>query len=102
MPENPSFRIDLYVKPGARSDAVGGTFDGALIVRVTAPPDRGRANKAVCEQVAEAFGVRRSAVTLIRGGQSRRKTVEVDPDGVGRLGGAGAFERRLSELRMMP
>lgn len=88
-------RVLLRVKPGASRTAVGGRYDGgggsALVVAVGARAVEGQATKAVLDAVAAAFGVRRSAVTLVRGATSRDKLVEVDGDDV-KLGA------RLAEL----
>jgi uncharacterized protein (TIGR00251 family) len=48
------------------------------MVRVSAPAVEGRANQAVVEAMAEAFGVKRNAVTVVSGPASRRKIVEVE------------------------
>ena len=75
-------RILLRVKPGASRTAVGGRYDGpsgpALVVAVGARAVEGQATKAVLAAVAAAFGVRRSAVTLVHGATSRDKVVEVE------------------------
>lgn len=75
-------RILLRVKPGASRTAVGGLYDGpggpALVVAVPARAVEGQATKAVLAAIAEAFGVRRSMVTLVRGATSRDKLVEVE------------------------
>ncbi|NEA30754.1 DUF167 domain-containing protein [Streptomyces sp. SID13031] len=88
-------RILLRVRPGASRSAVGGRYDGvagpALVVAVAARAVEGRATKAVLESVAAAFGVRRAAVTLVRGATSRDKLIDVDGD-------EDAIRRRLSEL----
>jgi uncharacterized protein YggU (UPF0235/DUF167 family) len=58
------------------------------LVRVTAAPDDGKANTAVCRVVAEAFGVPKSAVAVVRGHSARTKTLEVGgatPEDVARL-----------------
>lgn len=77
-------RILLRVKPGASRTAVGGRYDGpggpALVVAVAARAVEGQATKAVLQAVATAFGVRRSAVTLVRGSTSRDKLVDVEGD----------------------
>ncbi|MCB0999803.1 MAG: DUF167 domain-containing protein [Acidimicrobiales bacterium] len=70
----------MHVRPGAKRTAVGGAHDGALAVAVTAPPADGKANEAVCVAVAAAFGVRASAVEIVRGHTSRRKHVRVKLD----------------------
>ncbi|WP_442913296.1 DUF167 domain-containing protein [Kribbella sp. CA-293567] len=71
----------LRVRPGASRTSVGGRYDGpsgeALVVAVAARAVEGQATKAVLEAITAAFGVRRSAVRLVRGATSRDKVVEV-------------------------
>lgn len=82
-------RITIRVRPGTAQTGVGGTHDGALVVRVAARAVEGRATEAALAAVAEAFGVRRPAVRLVSGATSRTKVVEIDdlglPDGAARL-----------------
>jgi uncharacterized protein (TIGR00251 family) len=73
--ERVSFTI--RVTPRASANAVGGERDGALLVRVSAPPVEGKANDAVVELLAEALNVPRSAVHLERGAAARSKRVSV-------------------------
>lgn len=47
-------------------------------MRVTAPPEGGKANAAACRVVASALHLPKSAVRVIRGDTSRHKTLEVD------------------------
>ena len=49
-----------------------------VCVSVTAPPDGGKANKAVCKTVAAAIGVAKSAVSVAGGATSRRKRLAVE------------------------
>jgi uncharacterized protein YggU (UPF0235/DUF167 family) len=71
-------RVRLRVRPGAGRTRVGGSHDGALVVRVAAPAVDGRATEAALAAAAAAFGVRRSAVTLVTGATSRTKVVDVE------------------------
>ncbi len=71
-------RVEVHVKPNARCTEVGGSHDGALVVRVTERPERARATEAALAAVADALGVPRGAVTLVRGASSRRKLFEID------------------------
>jgi uncharacterized protein (TIGR00251 family) len=48
-----------------------------LALRVAAPPADGRANAAVIELLAATFGVRASAVEIVRGASSRRKRIRI-------------------------
>jgi len=55
-----------------------GLRNGVLVVRVMAPPLDGRANEGVCRLLADVLGVRRSAVTIVRGDRARDKLVAVE------------------------
>ena len=66
-------RVTVHATAAARRTHVGGQHDGALRVSVTAPADRGRANKAIIKALAEAFDVSRSLVELTSGATHRRK-----------------------------
>ena len=69
--------FDVWLKPGARHDAVLGWHEGALRAEVKAPPIEGRANAALQALLADVLGVPRSAVQVVKGGKSRRKGVFV-------------------------
>ena len=81
-------RITIRVRPGSARPGVGGEQAGALVVRVGAQAVDGRATRAALAAVADAFGVRRDAVTLVTGKTSRTKVVEV----------AGGDPRVLADL----
>ncbi len=68
----------VRVQPRApRSEIVGWRADGALSVRVAAPPVEGQANAAVAALLARALGVRAAAVTIAHGARGRDKLVRV-------------------------
>jgi len=67
--------LPVRVQPGARRTGIVGEQAGALKVAVTAPPQDGRANKAVIEVVHETLGIKRSQVELLSGLTSRDKKV---------------------------
>ena len=71
-------RVSIRVRPGSARQRVGGSHDGALVVRVSAPAVGGRATAAALAAIAEAFGVRPHAVHLVTGATSRTKVVDVD------------------------
>ncbi len=70
---------------------VGGSYDGALQVRVRARAIDGAANAEACSLLADAFGVRPSAVRCEHGAHSRIKLVAVD-------GGNDVLSSRLAAL----
>ena len=65
--------LPVRAQPGARRAGVQGEQAGALKVAVTAPPEDGRANQALVEELRKALKVRRSQVELIAGHTSRDK-----------------------------
>lgn len=69
--------FSVRVTPRASANAIAGERDGALLVRVTAPPVEGKANDAVVALLADALGVPRSEVRLERGAAARTKVVSV-------------------------
>ena len=70
-------RLRIKVVPKSSRDRVAGRVGGAVKVCVTAAPEKGKANKAVVGVLAKALGVPRSAVRIIAGRTSPRKTVEI-------------------------
>ena len=71
-------RLRVKVAPkSSRNEIAGVMADGTLKIRVQAPPDKGKANAAVCELLAEAFGVGPRDVTIVSGLGSPLKHVRV-------------------------
>lgn len=71
-------RLSVKVVPHAARTELVGWIGDALKVRVTAPPERGKANAAVIEALAMAVGVARERVHLIAGEARERKVFAVD------------------------
>ena len=70
-------RLRLRVAPGASAPAVVGRHGDSWKVRVPAAPERGKANEAVLALLADALAVPRASVTLVSGGASRNKIVQL-------------------------
>jgi uncharacterized protein len=93
-----STRLRLRVAPGASRAGVVGRHGDAWKVRVTAPPEDGRANDAVVRLLAETLAVPRTSVSLVSGHGGRDKIVELTGLGPSqvesRLSSAVGKERR--------
>ncbi len=87
-------RLRLRVKAGARRDTIVGAHGGALKVSVAAPPERGKANRAVLELLAGALGLPPSSLALVSGETSPDKTlfVPLPPEAVARRVSPGGSE----------
>lgn len=69
--------VDVHVMPNAPQTLIQGLHDGALRVRLKAPPVDGKANLALQAWLAQTLGVPRTSVELIRGDTARRKQLRV-------------------------
>ena len=69
--------IDVRVVPRAGRSGVAGTRDGALLVRLNAPPVEGAANAELIEVLAKLLALPKRALTIAAGERSRQKRVRV-------------------------
>ena len=72
-----STRVRLRVSPGAARTELAGRYGDAWKVRVTAAPERGRANEAVVGLLAARLRLPRESVSVVSGITSRDKIVEL-------------------------
>lgn len=72
--------LDVVVSPNARRTQADGLHDGALRVRLVAPPVEGKANALLLDWLAADIGLPRRAVRLARGETARRKQVALPAD----------------------
>lgn len=70
--------LAVAVTPNARVTEVVGLHDGALRVKLAAPPVDGKANAALTAWLAAELGLAKRAVRLRRGETARHKQVEID------------------------
>ena len=70
--------IDVRVIPRARKTALAGMRDGALLVRLTAPPVDGEANLALRQFLADTLSVPVRAIRMTSGERGRSKRLEIE------------------------
>lgn len=70
--------LRVKVVPGSSREAIAGRLGDRLKVRVSAPPEAGAANEAVCRLIAQALGVRARDVRITTGHTRPEKTLEID------------------------
>ena len=81
--------LHVRAQPGARKDEIAGEWGGratpahSLKVRITAPPEKGKANEAIIRLLAKKLGLKKSAIRVISGEASRDKRILIQ--GIGRL-----------------
>ena len=70
-------KIDVRVVPGSSKRSVIKLPDGNLLVRVTERPDKGKANKAAIEILADYLNIPKSRLSISSGATSRKKIIEI-------------------------
>ena len=69
--------IDIKVVPNAKRTKVVGPLGRRLKVTLAAPPEKGKANKALINLLADKLGVRKNSITVTAGQTSPKKRVLV-------------------------
>jgi uncharacterized protein (TIGR00251 family) len=68
----------VRVIPRASKPGIAGTRDGALLVRLNAPPVEGAANTELIQVISDALGVPKRAISIVSGQRSRLKRLRVE------------------------
>lgn len=67
--------VRVKAVPGASRDGLAGVLGDRLKVRVAAPPEGGKANRAIVSLVARALGLKPRDVEVVAGAASQEKTL---------------------------
>lgn len=67
--------LRIKVVPGSKRSAIVGILGDRLKIAVSAPPEGGKANKAVCKLIAQALRITERDIALTHGQSQPRKTV---------------------------
>jgi uncharacterized protein (TIGR00251 family) len=71
-------RLAVKVTPNAGRNEVSGLKDGVWLIKIGAPPDKGKANKELVDFLSARLGVKKSAVLIIKGQNSRNKVLIIE------------------------
>ena len=75
-----SLTLKLKVVPSSSKDSIEGWLDDRLKIKVMAPPERGKANKAVIRLLQKALSLDKASITLDSGSTSSHKTIVIECD----------------------
>jgi len=73
-------KISVNVITRAKKEEIQKISDNSYRIKVSTPPEKGRANERVIELLAEEFGARKQDIRIISGETSNRKIVQIDED----------------------
>jgi len=72
-----SITFAVRVQPRASKSGVVGELDGALKIRLAAPPVDGEANEELIRLLAKLFGAPRQRIAILSGRTSKNKIVRL-------------------------
>ena len=73
-----AIEVALHVQPRARRNEITGIHNGALKLKVVAPPVEDAANRAVVQFFASLLKIPKSRLTIISGQKSRDKVLRIE------------------------
>ena len=65
------------IVPGSSRTILSGLLDGMLKIKVSAAPEKGKANQSVIEFLAGQLGVKKNSITIISGTTKSHKSIKV-------------------------
>lgn len=69
--------LAIKAVPGASRNQVAGLLGDRLKIRVHAPPEGGKANRAICAILARELGVKKNRISIESGASSAEKVVRI-------------------------
>ncbi len=75
---NSGIILSIRTQPGSSKNRIIGEYGGRLKLAVTAAPEKGKANKAVIELLADTLHINESSIQIISGESSRNKRLMIE------------------------
>jgi len=80
LSENKVVRFKVKIIAGSANNIVAGMLGkDTLKIRISAAPEKGKANKELVEFLSDTFSVPRKSITIISGHTSPSKVLEISP-----------------------
>jgi uncharacterized protein len=71
-------KLHIKVIPSSSKDCIAGWLDDTLKVKVKAPPEKGKANKAVINVLEKSLDLAKGSIHITSGTTSCRKVIEIN------------------------
>ena len=71
--------VKLYIRPGASETRVEGIYQDRIKIRISAPPEKGKANKELLRFIAKVLLVPKSRISILTGKTSNYKEIQIKP-----------------------
>lgn len=70
-------KLSIRVHPGASKNTITGYTDGVLNIKITARPEKGKANESLVNYLSNLLGVAKSRISIQKGATSRKKFIMI-------------------------
>jgi len=76
--ENGNTILTVKIVPGSSSpDKICGLLDGMLKIKISAPPEKGKANQCLVKFLAKTLGVNKNSIQIISGQTNPIKQIQI-------------------------
>lgn len=69
--------LTVKVVPGSSRTSIAGQLDGMVKIKISAPPEKGKANQSLIEFLAKQLGVKKNQIEIIAGSANPVKRVKI-------------------------
>jgi len=76
-PTERGVKLTLFIQPKASKNEIIGPHNGALKIKITAPPVDGKANAELVEFLSEILDIPKRQIEILKGETGRNKSVEI-------------------------
>ena len=76
-------KLHIKVIPSSSKDCITGWLEDTLKVKVKAPPEKGKANKAIIDVLEKSLDLAKGSIRISSGTTSCRKIIEIKCDNEG-------------------
>ena len=70
-------KLEIKVTPNARKNQIAGWVGDKLKIKISKPPEKGKANKELIKYLSEEWKLPRNCISIKQGFKSREKTIEI-------------------------
>ena len=71
-------KLPVKVIPSSSKDSIAVWLDDTLKVKVKAPPEKGKANKAVIKPLEKILDIPKGSIEIISGKKSTKRIIEIN------------------------
>lgn len=76
-------KLHIKVMPSSSKDCITGWLENTLKVKVKAPPEKGKANKAIIQILEKSLDLAKGSIQIASGTTSCRKIIKIKCDNEG-------------------